>query len=121
MSTIAIVEDSPATIDVIERVLRAADHRVVSFSDGVGIEDELEKIQPELVLLDIIMPGRNGFEILRKLRKGAATAGIPVVLVSSKSEPHDIEWGMRQGATGYLPKPFSEEDLISAVERALGR
>jgi twitching motility two-component system response regulator PilH len=121
MSKIAIIEDSAAAIDLIERALRHADHEVVSFLDTADIEAELERVQPQVVLLDIVMPGRNGYEILRKLRKRPSTAGIPVVLVSSKNQPADIEWGLRQGAAGYLPKPFSESDLLDAVTEALKR
>jgi len=121
MSTIVIIDDSNATVERIERVLRSANHQVVSYRDGTGIEEELERLQPELILLDVVMPGRNGYEILRKLRKRDATASIPVVLVSSKNEPHDVDWGLRQGAAGYLPKPFSDSDLISAVGAALPR
>jgi twitching motility two-component system response regulator PilH len=121
MSKIAIVEDSAATVDVMERALRGADHEVYSFLDTSDVESELERLQPAVVLLDVVMPGRNGYEILRKLRRTPSTAGIPVVLVSSKKEPSDIEWGLRQGASGYLPKPFSEADLIGAVTEALRR
>lgn len=120
MRTIAIVDDSPATLELVERVLRSAPYDVASFKDGVGLEDEVERIQPELILLDIVMPGRNGYEILRKLGKREATAGIPVVLMSSKAEPHDVEWGLRQGAAAYLPKPFSASQLIEVVNGALG-
>lgn len=121
MSKIAIIEDSAATVDVIERALRGADHQVFSFLDTSNIEAELEELQPQVVLLDIVMPGRNGYDILRKLRKKPSTADIPVVLVSSKNEPADVEWGLRQGAAGYLPKPFTDADLINAVTEALAR
>lgn len=121
MGKIAIIEDSTATINAIERALTGADHQVFSFLDTTDIEAELERLQPQVVLLDIVMPGRNGYDILRKLRKKPSTADIPVVLVSSKKEPADIEWGLRQGAAGYLPKPFSDADLINAVTKALKR
>lgn len=121
MSRIAVIEDSAATVDLIERALKAAGHEVVSFLDTSNIEAELERIRPEVVLLDIVMPGRNGYDILRKLRKKPSTAGIPVVLVSSKKEPADIEWGLQQGAAGYLPKPFADAELMDAVEKALER
>ena len=121
MSRIAIVEDSAATVDLIEKTLRGAGHQVYSFLDTAEIEAEIEKIQPHVVLLDVVMPARNGYEILRKLRKRPSTAGIPVVLVSSKREPADVQWGLQQGASGYLTKPFTDAELVDAVSGAIGR
>jgi DNA-binding response OmpR family regulator len=60
---------------------------------------------------------RNGYQILRNLKKQSATRGVPVVLVSSKAEPTDVEWGRRQAADGYLTKPFSADDLLASVRR----
>lgn len=117
--TIAVVDDSPAAVEMIEKILRAAHYDVVTFQETVDLEDRIEELQPRLVLLDVVMPQRSGFDVLRKLRKRATTADIPVVLVSSKSEPSDVQWGIRQGASGYLPKPFTDSQLLETVGGAL--
>jgi len=85
--------------------------------NGDGVEEVAQRENPDLILMDVVMPNRNGYEILRKLRRDPATANIPVCIVSSKQEPSDIEWGTRQGAADYLPKPYTPEALIQTVAR----
>jgi twitching motility two-component system response regulator PilH len=72
-----------------------------------------------LVLLDVVMPGRNGYEVLRGLRRNEKTKNLPVLVISSKGEPTDIEWGKRQGANGYLTKPYTPDSLKQAVRELL--
>ena len=115
MGRIAIVDDSRADIQLIESFLRSAQHEVSAFQEVEDIEERLAELAPDLVLLDIVMPNRNGFEILRSLKKDQRTKSIPVVLVSTKKEPHDLAWGKRQGANGYLSKPFTSGELLDEV------
>lgn len=70
---------------------------------------------PQLILMDVVMPGLNGFQATRRLTKDAATSNIPIVIVSSKHQETDRMWGMRQGARGYLGKPVAENDLILQI------
>lgn len=117
---ILIVDDSKATISMMETILRPGGHEIKTCMDSEEAEARIKEEQPDLVLLDVVMPNKSGYEILRKLKRGSATKNIPVVLVSSKQEESDITWGKRQGASDYLPKPFDAEGLLSVVERFEG-
>ncbi|HVT59228.1 MAG TPA: response regulator [Thermoanaerobaculia bacterium] len=117
MAKVAVVDDAAEALDLMARMLRAAGHQVVTYGDGNGLEEKLSAERPDMVLLDIVMPERNGFQILRSLKRGAQTKSLPVVLVSSKTEPSDIEWGKLQGADDYLTKPFTAQQLLASVSR----
>ncbi len=121
MGRIAVIDDAKADLDLIAEILKTARHEVRTFQDVGQIEERLTELVPDLILLDIVLPERSGYEILRNLKRNSATQAIPVVLVSSKKEPHDIAWGKRQGAEGYLPKPFTAEQLLAEVSRWLNR
>jgi twitching motility two-component system response regulator PilH len=100
-----------------ESILKSAGHQVLSFTEGDQIEDKIAAERPDVVLLDIVMPKRNGYEILRGLRRNERTKETRVVVVSSKNQESDRAWGLRQGADEYLGKPFTPEQLLSAVRR----
>lgn len=117
MAKVLVVDDAREVIDFIAGALRTAGHEVSGCLDGDDLETRIERERPDLLLLDIVLPGRDGFQILRSLRRSEATRELPVVLVTSKSEPTDVEWGMLQGATDYLTKPFTPENLLSLVAR----
>ena len=118
MAKIAVVDDAPEVLKLIAGILEPAGHEVIALADGDGLEDRIQADPPHLVLLDVVLPGgRSGFQILRSLKKNEATRKLPVVLVSSKTEPTDVEWGRMQGADDYLTKPFSAEDLLGSIRR----
>jgi twitching motility two-component system response regulator PilH len=117
MARVLVVEDAPEVIAFIAGVLRPAGHEVLAAQDGLDLEARIEKQRPDLVLLDIVLPERNGFQILRALRRAEGTRALPIVVVSSKQEATDIEWAMMQGATAYLTKPFTADSLLSLVAR----
>jgi twitching motility two-component system response regulator PilH len=117
MAKIIAVDDSLADLKLVASILGAAAHNVVLCVNGDGVEEMAVRETPDLILLDVVMPNRNGYEILRKLRRDNATKNIPVCIISSKQEPTDIEWGKRQGANDYLPKPYSPEVLVETVAR----
>jgi len=112
------VDDSLADLKLIEHSLSQY-HQVVLYQGSENVEQHIEEEKPDAVLLDVVMPGRNGYEVLRSLRRSEATRNIPVLVISSKSEPTDIEWGKRQGASGYLTKPYTPEALRKAVQELL--
>ena len=103
MAKVMVVDDAYSDLKLMESILRGAGHQVVSLSDG-------EKI-------DIVLPRRNGYEILRSLRRDTRTSKTPVVLVSSKNQESDRAWGKKQGADEYLSKPFTSDELLSVVSR----
>jgi twitching motility two-component system response regulator PilH len=117
MAKVMVVDDAYSELKLMESILKSAGHEVVSLMDGDSLEEKLSSEQPDLLLLDIVMPKRNGYEILRSLRKDDRTKKTPVVLVSSKNQESDKVWGKRQGADEYLAKPFTSDQLLGVVKR----
>ena len=117
MAKVMVVDDAYSELKLMESILKSAGHEVVSLMDGDALEDKLSSERPDVLLLDIVMPKRNGYEILRALRKDARTKTTPVVLVSSKNQESDRAWGKRQGADEYLGKPFTSDQLLTMVKR----
>ncbi len=112
-----VVDDAYSEVQLMESILKSAGHQVVSYTDGIQLEDKIVAERPDVLLLDIVMPKRNGFEILRTLRKDERTKQTRVVVVSSKNQPSDRNWGLKQGADDYVAKPFTPEQLLAAVHR----
>ncbi|KAA3624013.1 MAG: response regulator [Proteobacteria bacterium] len=115
METVLVIDDSPTDQHVISGFLKKNGLTVLLASDGeqgIGIAREQA---PDLILMDVVMPGMNGFQATRRLNRDPRTQAIPVVIVSSKGEVTDKVWGMRQGAVGYLIKPVTEADLMNAI------
>jgi len=119
MSKIVVVDDSYAELQMIEGYLKAASHIVVSFPNADKLEDKIASEKPDLIVMDVVMPGRNGFQACRDLKADDRFKNIPVVLCTSKGQESDKFWGQQQGANGYVVKPFKAEDLLAAVKRAL--
>lgn len=119
MATILIVDDSPTEIHVLQGILEKNGYTVDSMTtaeDGIA---RARKTKPDLILMDVVMPGMNGFQATRALSKDPETQHIPVIIVSTKDQETDKVWGMRQGAKGYIAKPVDEADLISKIEAVL--
>ena len=119
MSKIVVVDDSFAEAQMIEGFLKSANHTVVTYSNTDKLEDKLVVEKPDLVIMDVVMPGRNGFQACRDIKNDDRVKGIPVILCTSKGNDSDKFWGEQQGANGYVVKPFKSEDLLTAVKRAL--
>ena len=121
MTTVLIVDDSPTEVHILKGFLENNDFSVLVAADGKsGIELAAEK-KPDLILMDVVMPGVNGFQATRKLSKNEATAHIPVLMVTTKSQETDRIWGMRQGAIGYIVKPVKEKELIGKINEVLNQ
>ncbi|MCW8854994.1 MAG: response regulator [Gammaproteobacteria bacterium] len=119
MANILIVDDSPTEIHVFKTMLEKNGHNVsVAESGEEGIE-KAQEVLPDLVLMDVVMPGMNGFQATRKLSTIEATSSIPVIIVTTKDQETDKVWGIRQGAKDYIVKPVKEKDLIDRVNAAL--
>lgn len=117
MGKVMVVDDAYSDVQVIESILRGAGHDVVSYHDGDQLEDKIATERPDLVLLDIVMPKRNGFDVLRSVRRDARTKETRVVVVSSKNQESDRAWGLRQGADEYVGKPFTAEQLLTTIRK----
>ena len=121
MFTILIVEDSNTeALELTRKLLRMGYHvlRAASGEEGVVLA---AAEQPDAILMDVVMPGLNGFQATRQLKHSADTKHIPVIIHSSKGSQVDILWGKRQGAENYLIKPCSDTALTEAIDRALLR
>lgn len=119
MARILIIEDSPTDTAVFTAMLQRNGHEVIaagSAEDGIKMAREH---RPQLVLMDVILPGMNGFQATRALSRDEATAHIPVVIVSTKGMETDRVWGMRQGAKDYVVKPPAEADLIARIAKLI--
>jgi DNA-binding response OmpR family regulator len=117
MAKIMVVDDAYSELKLIEGILKSVGLEVVTSLDGDKLEDKLVTERPDLLLLDIVMPNRNGYELLRSIKRDARTRHMPVVLVSSKNQDSDRVWGKRQGADEYLGKPFTPEQLVTMVRQ----
>jgi len=119
MARILVVDDSPTETHQFVNALARHGHQVLTAASGSdGITMASEEL-PDVILMDVVMPGINGFQATRQLTKGEATSHIPVIIVSSKSQDADRVWGERQGACGYLTKPVDDRVLISTVNDVL--
>jgi twitching motility two-component system response regulator PilH len=100
-----------------QAVLEKAGYWSVAIHDAMHVERTIDAERPALVLLDVVMPQRNGFQVCRDLKANAEYSRIPVIVVSSKDGESDKFWAMQQGADGYVVKPFTPEQLLGAVQR----
>jgi DNA-binding response OmpR family regulator len=119
MPKVMVVDDAYSELQVMETILRSAGYDVLTYLDGEQLEEKIVKDRPDVVLLDIVMPKRNGFDVLRGVRRDERTKQARVIVVSSKNQDSDRVWGMRQGADEYLAKPFTPDQLLALVRRFL--
>lgn len=120
MAKILIVDDSPTELHVLTQILQGASHEVVTASDGEEGIEKAKSVVPDLILMDVVMPGLNGFQATRKLNRDTTTSAIPVIIVTTKDQETDKEWGIRQGAKDYLVKPVDKTALLSKVTELVG-
>jgi CheY-like chemotaxis protein len=114
---VLIVDDSPAQVKLIQGLLEPEGYPSVGLNDPRRVEEAITAERPCMILLDVVMPERNGFQVCRELKSNTEFSAIPVVLVTSKDTPSDRYWGEQQGADGYVTKPFTREELLRAVRR----
>jgi twitching motility two-component system response regulator PilH len=119
MALILIVDDSPTEVHVIRRVLEKHGYQTAAAGDGAEGIRLARAMKPDLIFMDIVMPGVNGFQATRTLANDPETRSIPVIMVTSKAQETDRIWGMRQGAVDYLVKPVSPAQLVEKAQAAL--
>lgn len=115
MALVLIVDDSPTDQHVISQMLKQHGFETMVANDGEEAITMAESAHPDVILMDVVMPGMNGFQATRKLSKNPATSAIPVVMVTTKDQETDRVWGLRQGAVEYLMKPIGDDELVAAV------
>ncbi|NEP46912.1 MAG: response regulator [Okeania sp. SIO2H7] len=119
MSKILVVEDSVTQREMISGLLKNSGLTVSVAGDCVEALARLQNAIPDLVVLDIVMPRMNGYEVCRRIKSDAKTKNIPVVMCSSKGEEFDRYWGLKQGADAYIAKPFQPTELVGTVKQLL--
>jgi len=116
---VLVVEDNPATADMLETSLQMEGYDTVKIhAVGQAIQAMLSE-NPDLVLLDVMMPDVSGLEFLRYLRRDPRFDKVPILIVSARATAEDLEKGLEAGASGYLPKPFTQEELLNTVNRLM--
>jgi len=120
MPTILVVDDTEANRDVLARRLGRNGYRVAEAADGPTALAYLEREPADLVLLDVMMPGKSGFEICQAVRADDTLAGVKIVLLTAKGRDTDVAKGVALGADAYVTKPFSTKELLAKVEELLG-
>ena len=116
---ILIVDDSPTERHVLNDMLTKSGFEVVASDNGEDAILKAKQVKPDLILMDVVMPGLNGFQATRAISRDAETRGIPIILCTSKSQETDKIWGMRQGARDYIVKPVNRDELLAKIA-ALG-
>lgn len=121
MSDILIAEDEPTILEMLGFLLRRAGWSVSSVSDGAAVMGAVRKTRPGMLVLDVMMPGRSGLEVLRMLRSDPEHADLPVLILTARGQSHDRQLAFDLKADGFITKPFANEDVVDEVRRLLAR
>ncbi len=119
MAKVLVVDDSPTQTLMYQRMLTRGGHQVLQATNGADGFEIAKREQPDLILMDVVMPGVNGFQATRELTKSKETTNIPIIVVSSKDQDTDKLWALRQGARDYFVKSVKEKDLIKRIDMLL--
>lgn len=117
---VLIVDDSPTERHVLEQIMIEAGFEVISAESGEEGIAKAKSEMPDLVLMDVVMPGINGYQATREIAKNKETSSIPVIICTSRGADTDKLWGLRQGAQEYLVKPITKNVLVAKVQKVLG-
>jgi twitching motility two-component system response regulator PilH len=117
--TILVVDDSPTQMKLMTTALQGKGYKIITAVDGEEALEKANKEQPDLMLLDVILPKKNGFQVCRQLKTAPDTKAIKVILVTTKSQDTDRFWGLKQGADEYITKPFEDAELQQMVAKLL--
>ncbi len=118
-ATVLIVDDSPTETHVIRGIVEGGGYQVITADNGEQGVAEAAESRPDLILMDVVMPGMNGFQATRQLSRNPETAEIPIIMVSTKNQETDRAWGLRQGARDYVVKPVGASELLSKIKTVL--
>ena len=119
MAVILIIDDSPTELHLFQQMLtRSGFETLVADSGEEGLR-QAKSSRPDCILMDVVMPGMNGFQATRKLTQDPLTANIPVIMITTKDQETDKIWGMRQGAVEYIVKPVGQKELVSKINSVM--
>lgn len=117
MSTILVVEDGLTDMQMISRYLEQAGYNVMGAKSSEEAQEKITENKPDVIFLDVILPGKSGFEICRELKDNPSTSTIPVVFCSTKNSDVDKMWGDMLGADAYISKPVQKDELEGVLQR----
>ena len=118
--TILVVDDSPTDLRLMTAPLKkGTECRIITAADGEQALEKAIRERPDLIVLDVILPKKNGFQVCRQLKTSPDTQDIRILLLTSKSQDSDRFWGLKQGADEYMTKPFEDEELLANVAKLL--
>ena len=116
---ILVVDDSKTELHFLSELLVRQGFRVRTATNGDEALRRMSEEKPDLILMDVVMPGQNGFQLTRAITRDERYVGVPVIMCTSKGQETDKVWGMRQGASDYVVKPVKAEELLAKI-KALG-
>jgi twitching motility two-component system response regulator PilH len=119
MARVLIVDDSESQRYSLQKLMQEWGHETLLAEGGEQAIDIASQEMPDIILMDVVMPGMNGFQTTRKLSRNESTRHIPVIFVTTRDQETDRFWGMRQGAAAYITKPVNPELLSSAITEAM--
>jgi twitching motility two-component system response regulator PilH len=119
MELVLIVDDSPTELHVMQKALQRHGYRTAAAADGAEGVRMAREMNPDLIFMDVVMPGMNGYQATRTLVNDPKTRAIPIIMVTSKGQETDKIWGLRQGAVDYMVKPVSPDQLVAKAQAAL--
>jgi len=119
MATILIIDDSPTELHLFQNMLEKGGFATLVADSGEDGIRQAQSSRPDCILMDVVMPGMNGFQATRKLTHDPKTSAIPVIMITSKDQETDRIWGMRQGAVDYLVKPITGKQLVAKINAVM--
>ena len=119
MAVVLIIDDSPTELHLFQNMLEKNGFETLIADSGEDGIRQAQTARPDCILMDVVMPGMNGFQATRKLTRDPGTARIPVIMITTKDQETDKIWGMRQGAAEYLVKPVAEKQLVDKINAVM--
>ena len=117
---ILIAEDEPSILESLDFILRRAGWSIDSVTDGNAVLERVRRNRPRVLVLDVMLPSRSGFDVLKQLRADAETRDIPVLILTAKGQQQDKRIAEELGADGFVTKPYSNAEVVGAVRQLLG-
>lgn len=119
--TVLVVDDAASSVDLLRDLLTEAGYAVLAARDGAAALSEVENVRPDAILLDVLMPGLDGFEVCQRLQSSARTADVPVLFITALSAAMDVERAFGEGAVDYIVKPINERELLARLSAHIGK
>ncbi|MBD2104896.1 response regulator transcription factor [Leptolyngbya sp. FACHB-261] len=119
MSTVLVVDDCPIHCRMIGVLLIKAGIEVIQAADGIEAQEQIRAHCPDLVIMDVVMPRMNGYDLCRWVKNNLETKNVPIVMCSTKNEAFDHYWGMKQGIDAYIAKPFNPGEMVDTIQQLL--